>query len=103
MHIVNEVWLVALCFFLIMSTPGVYKEFYSEGTSERAVFLIVFVSLFIIFNLVAILYDLVVNWWRPHCQRRRNIIEFRNSQRHHLKLINKRNTTMALKLEALLR
>ena len=86
-----------------MSTPGVYKEFYSEGTGERAIALIVFVSLFIVFNLVAILYDLVVNWCRPHFYRRQNIIEFRNSHRHHLKLINKRNKVMAEKLKILLR
>ena len=103
MHIVNEACLITLCLILILSTPGVYQDFNSDYMSERAILVIIFLSLFIIINLVMIVYDMVVSWCKPHCLRRRNIIEFRTRNRHHSKLINKRNKAMAEKLKLLLK
>lgn len=103
MHLVNEAALITLCIFLIQSTPGVYPDFTTGYVLESGYLVIVFISAFILFNLVAIVYDLVYKWCRLHWVRRGNIVDFRSKFRHHSKLINQRNLMMASRLEEMLR
>jgi len=73
-----------------------YHRIFLSLTNE---FVVLLVSLFIGFNLVVIAGDLVWYWCRLHCKRRNNIISYRETHRHNLRLINKRNEFLALKLE----
>ena len=102
-HVVNEITFIVVCLYLILSTPGVYQDFNRMFESTSGDILIVFISLFVIFNLLVILIDLAWNWVRPHCIRRENIISFRELNRHLKVLINRRNETQAHKLKQLLK
>ena len=85
-----------------MFFPGVYPDLTVPTSSGRGYFLVVLASLFMIFNLALIGYDLIVNWALPVARRRENIIAFRVKARHATPLINRRNRAMAKRLAKLL-
>ena len=102
-HVVNEVIFIALCLYLILSTPGVYQDFNRMFEILNGELVIVLVSLYVFFNLLVILLDLAWNWLRLHCIRRENIKSYREQNRHLTMLINRRNQSQALKLNQILK
>ena len=64
--------------------------------------IIALVTLYILFNLLIIVVDLVWNWLRLHWIRRENIKTFRELNRHLAVLINRRNLSQADKLQEFL-
>ena len=86
----NELFLIVTCLILIIGTPGAYDNLNHLLDNTISDLFLVYLSIFVFMNLFIILLDQSFGM-RLHYIRRQNIIGFRDKNRHHAKLINKRN------------
>lgn len=88
-HIVNELVLYVLCWMLLMF-QGAFPRMDNLTYQFLGYIMMAILYLFIVFNLIVIVYDGIILHCRRHCRRRDNIVEFRKN-RHKLTDLNRRN------------
>lgn len=88
-HIVNELFLYLLCWLLLVF-QGAFPRMNDETYEIFGYAVIGVVAVFVIFNLICIIYEDIIVHFLLHCRRCQNIIEFRKN-RHKLSDLNRRS------------